>query len=176
MWPCLKRLRQRYVLVNCSFVSRTYLPKWFPHHGDSNHRFTMCVYLHPELSRQGFYTLRGNKTLLTLKTLSCLRRNIPIVMKCLAASVWRTLYQDQVDWRFSSSLANCISLFQPTTSSHSSVFLPLQSLTNFIIWPPWSNVTQIWQTGISQVLQKYFSSSLLWSSYRQKVGRFITSS
>ena len=83
-----------------------------------------------------------------------------------SSSSWLTVFIFACKMRLCFSTNDFISLFCISASS----------LINFILWPPWSNVTQIWQTGISQVLQKYFSSSLLWSSLEQKSGRFITSS
>ena len=83
-----------------------------------------------------------------------------------SSSSWLTVFIFACKLHLCFSRNDFISLFCISASS----------LINFILWPPWSNMTQIWQTGISQVLQKYFSSSLLWSSLGQKSGRFITSS
>ena len=66
-----KPSRECYRLVNCSFASRTYLPKWFPYRDVSNHQF-----YNPQLSRQDFYTRAGNKTLVESKG----KNSLPLIV------------------------------------------------------------------------------------------------
>ena len=52
------------------------------------------------------------------------------------------------------------------------LLLGLSSLCGFL----WPNVTQVWQTAVSQSLQKNFSSSSVCPCLGQNTGRFNTSS